>query len=149
MAALLRHAPDLVGHELRVPDRRQGERDHPARVRPAPLVDVPVVVGPQHRERQILVIGAGEVLTAELRVRREVHRGQHAVGVHVPDALVDVEAPGTHLAEPGRLDAVLVRGAPGHRVQADVGRLPALEDPGVGAVVPRHDLRCPVLEVPR
>ena len=62
---------------------------------------------------------------------------------------MDIEAPGTHLAEPGRLDAVLVRGPPGHRVQPDVGRLLALEDPGVGAVIPRHDLRRAVLALLR
>jgi hypothetical protein len=106
----------------------------------APLVDVPVVVGAQDGEGEVLVLGAGEVLAAELRVRREVHRGEDAVGVHVPDALVDVEAARAHLAEAGGLDAVLVRRATGDGVEADVGRLLALEHPGVGAVVLGDDL---------
>ncbi len=142
MAAVRRHPADLSGHEARVPDRGEGERDHPPRVGAAPLVDVPVVVRPQHGEGQVLVLRAGEVLAAELGVGREVHRREHAVDVHVTDALVDVPAARADLAEPGRLDAVLVRRPASHRVQADVRRLLPLEHPRVGAILPRDDLGC-------
>ena len=77
----------------------------------APLVDVPVVVGPDHRQRDVLVLGAGEQLAAELRERREAQRAEHAVGVHVLDPLVDVVAARAQLGERGRLDAVLLRAA--------------------------------------
>ena len=50
------------------------------------------------REREVGVVlgGAGEQLPAELRERREAHRAEDAVGVHVLDALVDVVAAGPH-----------------------------------------------------
>ena len=64
VAALLGHAAHLGGHELDVPDRRDGQRDHPARVGAAPLVDVPVVVGPQQLDGDVLVLAGGEQLAA-------------------------------------------------------------------------------------
>ena len=52
VAALGGDAAHLGGHRLRVPDRRQRERDEAAGIGAAPLVDVPVVVGLQDRERR-------------------------------------------------------------------------------------------------
>ena len=49
VAALGRDPTDLVGHQLRVPDRRDRQRDEAPGVRAAPLVDVPVVVGADAR----------------------------------------------------------------------------------------------------
>ena len=120
VAALLRHAAHLVGHELRVPDGRDRQRDEAAGVRAAPLVDVPVVVGPHHRQGDVLVLGAAEQLAAELREAREAHRAEHAVGVHVGDALVDVLAALAHLGEGRRLDAVLLGRLAGDGVEPDV-----------------------------
>ena len=58
---------------------------------------------------------------------------------------MDVVAAGPHLAEAGRLEPVLVGRAAGDRVEADVGGLLALEDPGVGAVGLDDHLRHHVL----
>ena len=58
VAALRGHAPDLGDHRVLVPDRRDRERDEPARVRAAPLVDVPVVVRLQHGQRASSLVGA-------------------------------------------------------------------------------------------
>ena len=83
-----------------------------------------------------LSVGAGEELAAELREGGEAHRAEHAVGVHVPDPLVDVVAAGAHVVEGGGLDAVLLGRAADHRVEPDVGDLVAVVDPDVGAVRP-------------
>ena len=140
--ALSGDAAHLGGHELGVPVRDQRQRDEPARVRPCPLLDVPVVVGLQGDQRQVLVLGVGEDLTAELRERREAQRRQDAAGVHVVDAGVDVEAAVTDLAEAGRLDAVLLLGATRHGVEAEVRDLGALEEPHlVAGVVLDHPRR--------
>ena len=134
-------AVHLVGHELRVPDRRDRQRDEPARVRAAPLVDVPVVVRAQHVQPHVEVLRPREQLAAELHEAREAHRPEHAVAVHVVDALVDVPAALADLVERGGLDAVLLGGLAGDGVQPDVRDLGILVDPYVGAVVAVHELR--------
>ena len=96
---------------------------------------MPVVVAPDHRQCEVLVIGAREELPAELGIRREAHRTEDAVGVHVLDAEVDVVAALADLVEGGRLHAVLLGWATRDRVEADVRDLDALVDPDVGAVV--------------
>ena len=138
-------APDLVGHELRVPDRRDRERDEPAGVGAAPLVDVPVVVRLEQVETDVEVLGAREQLTAELHEAREAHRAEHAVAVHVVDALMDVPAALADAGERGGLDAVLLGRLAGDGVQADVGDLGPLVGPDVGAVVLVDELRGGVL----
>src|SRR5581483_6610165 len=141
MAALLGYAPHLLGHQVGIPNRRQCKRNHAPGVSTTPLVDVPVVVGAQHRQTEVLVLSAGEVLTAELRVGREVHRGDDAVGVHVADPFVDVVAALADFAEFGWLGAVLVRWAARDGVEPDVGGFLTLEYPGVGPVGPLDQLR--------
>ena len=44
----------------------------------APVVDVPVVVRPHHGQRDVLVLGPGEELAAELGERREAQRAEDA-----------------------------------------------------------------------
>src|SRR5581483_1604797 len=141
VGALGRHPADLGGHDLGVPDGRDGARDEPARVGPAPRVDVPVVVRLHHRQGDVLVLRAGEQLAAELRERREAQRPEHAVGVHVLDPLVDVVAAGPDLGEGRRLEAVLLLGTPGDGVQGHVADRLAVVQPGVGAVVAGDELR--------
>ena len=52
------------------------------------------------REAELLVLGLVEDPARESGdLRREVHRGPHAVDVHVVDAGLDVEARGSHLVE--------------------------------------------------
>src|SRR6476646_9449827 len=53
---MCRQTMDLVRHQLGIPDPRDRQRDEPARVAAAPLVDVQVVVGPDHRQRDGLVV---------------------------------------------------------------------------------------------
>ena len=136
VAALRRHAPDLGDHRVLVPDRRDRERDEPTRVRAAPLVDVPVVVRLEHGQRAVVAGGAAGVehATAEARERREAHRTEHAVHVHVTHAGVDLVAAVAHLPERHGVHAVLLRRTPGHRVQAEVGAPLLAPHPHVGAV---------------
>jgi len=53
------------------------------------------------RRFDVLVLGAGEQLPAELRERREAERPEQAVGVHVLHPLVDVVGPWAQLVEGG------------------------------------------------
>ena len=105
-------ALELGDGQVDVPERHEPEGDEPARVLPAPRVDVPVVVRLHEDVREFLVLGFGEHLPAQPRERREAQRREHTVGVHVVDARVDVPAARTHLLVRGRIDAVLVRGRP-------------------------------------
>ena len=54
VAALGGHPADLLCAELGIPEDGQRHGDEPARVRATPLVDVPVVVGPQDGEARSL-----------------------------------------------------------------------------------------------
>ncbi len=141
MDALVREATDLGRTQLRVPQDREPHRDEPSRRGRAPHVDVPVVVGLQHRERQILVGRRREQPAGEPRERREAHRPEHAARVHVLHPLVDVVTTGSHLVERGRLDAVLLLRPPRDRVQPDVRDDGALEGPDIRAVGLTDDAR--------
>ena len=142
-----REPSDLVRHRLRVPDRHQPERDEASRIGAAPFLDVPVVVGLQDRKAEIAVVGRPcEQLAAEVRERREAHRADHTVRVHVADPLVDVEATDADLVERGRLDPVLLNGSADYGVEADVGGVHPAEAPDLGAVVSAEHLRCLVGE---
>ena len=134
VAAHVGEAVDLGRGLLGAPDHRQAERDEPAGVPAAPLVDVPVVVGPDHRPGDVVVLGRREEPAREPGHRREAQRPEDAARVHVLDALVDVPAALAHLVEAGRLDAVLLLRASGHGVQADVGDLVLVVVPGERAV---------------
>ena len=108
----------------------------------APLVDVPVVVGLEHDQRQLLVAGLGERAGVEAGHRGEAHRREHAVDVHVAHALVHVEAAGPQLGERARVEApLLARPADGRRhAERRRGAL-ALEHPLVDALRVADDLR--------
>ena len=60
----------------------------------------------------------GTCRAAEPGERREAHRREDAVAVHVADALVDVVRAGAHLGEADRVEAPLLLGPLDHRVQA-------------------------------
>ena len=140
MASLLGDAVNLARKRLGIPDRGHGERDEPTRVRAAPFVDVPVVVRLRQGERRLLVVEGGEQPAGEPGQRWEVERAEHPVGVHVEDALLDVEAPFPDLVEAGRVDPVLLGRTSRDRVEADVRHLEFEELPHVGAVVLVDDL---------
>jgi hypothetical protein len=132
VASLLGDPADLGRHELWVPDRCDGERHEATWVAPAPLVDVPVVVRLEEPQAELPVVGPREQLPAEAGHRREAHRAEDAVDVHVADALVDVVGAPPDLVERGGLEAVLLRWPARDRVEADVRDLDALERPHVG-----------------
>ena len=106
---------------LGVPQHGNRHRDEAPGIGAAPLVDVPVVVGPHDREGQVLVLGGQEEPAGERRERREAHGRQDPAGAHVLHPLVDVEAARAHLVEGGGVDAVLLLGPTGDGVEADVG----------------------------
>src|SRR5262249_61762324 len=108
---------------VRVPDGGDGERNEAAGDGAAPLVDVPVVVRLGEREGGLLVVEGGEQAAGEAGERGEVERPEDTVGVHVEDALLDVEAALADLLEAGRVDAVLLGRPARHRVEPDVGNL--------------------------
>ena len=60
MAAHVGEPMHFCGRLLGVPDHRHAERDEPAGVRAAPLVDVPVVVRLHHGAGDVVVLGRGE-----------------------------------------------------------------------------------------
>src|ERR1700722_11481731 len=55
-AAEPHHALELVHRETDVPERQHGERNEPAGMLAAPTVEMPVVVGLNGRERELLVL---------------------------------------------------------------------------------------------
>ena len=124
-----------VRHQLRVPDRRDRQRDEPARVGAAPLVDVPVVVAPQQTRPMSRSFDRENSCPQNCTKRREAHRAEHAVAVHVVDALVDVVAARADHLVARRLDVVLLGRPARDRVEPDVRDLVALVDPHVDAVV--------------
>jgi len=132
---------DLGRHLVRIPQCRQRQRDETPGIGAAPVVDVPVVVTLQQRLGEVLVFDTRPQLTAEPGHRREAQRPEHAVGVHVAHAIVDVPTSVTHVVERRGVDAVLSRRAAGDRVEADVRQLVAAECPHVDAVVLRDHLR--------
>ena len=144
VTALGRDAMDLVGAELRVPQHRQRHRDDATGIRAGPLVDVPVVVGLDGRQREILVRTSSEQPAGEGRERREAHAREHATRAHVLHALVDVVAAGPHLLEGGGVDAVLLGGPAGDGVQPDVRDRLTVEGPYVVTVFGAFDPRRPV-----
>ena len=135
MGALPCGSSHLGGHHLRIPDRRDHERNEALRVRAAPLLDVPIVVCLHHREREVLVVTAREELAAELWERREAHRAEYAVRVHVLDALVDIPGSLADVVERRGFDSEFLLRAAGDRVQRDVGDFFTVEDPPIAAVV--------------
>ena len=149
MAPLLGDASHLGRGELGIPDGGDGQGDEAPRLGAAPAVDVPVVVGPHHGQCLVLVLPAGEQLTAELGEGGEAHGTEHAVDGHVPHPLVDVVAADAHVVERGRLESVLLGRASDDGVEPDVGDLVAVVLPVVGAVGAPYQLRCLVLVLRR
>ena len=147
-AALGGDPADLGAHRLGVPRRQHRDRDEAVRVAARPLVDVPVVVGRHHHQRDVLAVHV-EVAGGETGERREAHRREDAVAVHVADALVHVVHAGPHLGEAGGVAAPLL-GRPGHhRVEPADALRPALIHPLVDALVVGDDDRRLVLVLGR
>jgi len=82
-------------------------------MRPGPLLDVPVVPGPERGQAEIGVGALGEDRAREAGdERREAERREHAVEIHVGDAGLDVVATAPHLVEARGLHAPLGFGRP-------------------------------------
>jgi hypothetical protein len=109
--APLRVAPHLLGGQLGVPQRNEGERDEPALgLGPAPLLDHPVVVGLDAEQPELLVLGLGEGLAAEPGEGREAERRLEVVDVHVLEAGLDRVGAGAHVLVGDALHGHLVAG---------------------------------------
>ena len=120
--ALRGEAAHLGGRQLGVPQHGQAHRDEAAGVRRRTTRRRASRCRPAARRgRGPCRRRAANSRPREAGERREAHRAEHAAGVHVLDALVDVAAAGPHLVEGGRLDAVLLLGPAGDGVEPDVG----------------------------
>ena len=92
--------------------------------------------------RDLLVARLGEGAGVEARHSGEVHRCQHAVGVHVAHALVHVEAAGAKLGEGAGVEAPLFARPADRRRHAERRRRAlALKDPFVDALLVADHLR--------
>ncbi len=116
-AALAGNALQFLRHQFRVPARQNRTGNEPSRIRPAPLVDVPVVVGAQVRDRLGLVRRLDENAAVKSRPAAEVERRRNAIDVHVVDASVWLVDALAQLGKGRRLDAVFLRHAPDHGVE--------------------------------
>src|SRR5581483_11970139 len=116
----------------RVPEGHDAQRHEPAPRLPGPLLDHPVVVGPDAGQRQVVVLALGEHLPAEARVGREAQRRFDVVGVHISEAGADVVATGAHLVEPDRAHPPLGLVVAGGRVEHLVAPRQVLVHPPVG-----------------
>ena len=149
MAAEPHHALELVHREADVPERQHGERNEAAGMLAAPRIEMPVVVGLDGREREFLVLHFLEARARKTGKRAEADGSQHAVGVHILDARVGIEAAFAHLLERNRLETVLFLGPAGHGVEAESGRPLALDLPVMGAVGAALHGRRTILEARR
>ena len=93
-----------------------------------------------HARDSTFVVERSEEPAGKPGERREVERAEDAVGVHVEDALLDVEASFADLVEAGRVDSVLLGRTARDRVEPDVRHLELQELPDVRAVVLVDDL---------
>ena len=126
------------------------QRDEPTPMVTGQLVDLPVVVGGDDDVGEVAVDGgARQRHPVEAGERRETHRRQHPVGVHVPHPQIHVVRSRAHLGEPHRVEIPLLVRPRRHRTQAAHARLETLEHP---VPVSRHgvvDVRGSVVAVLR
>ena len=126
-------AAHLGGGQLGVPQRNERQRDEPALgLRPAPLLDHPVVVGLDAQEGQLLVLGLGEGLAAEPGEGREAQRGLEVVDVHVLEPGLDLVGTGSHVLVGDAAHGHLVAGHADGRVDPEQRALEVLVVPPVG-----------------
>ena len=125
-------APDLGRRRARRPTAGPDQRDEPAGVGRAPLLDHPVVVRLDAGQAELAVLGLTELLAAEPDHLREAQRRLDMVEVHVLEPGDRVEAAASHLLEADRVEVHLLA-AQAHRgdVAAD-GLDHLVEDPYLG-----------------
>ena len=120
VAALRRESAHLGRGGVGVEQRHDPARDEAVRVRAAPLVDVPVVVGADHHEVHVAVGSRAQDLAREPGPVREVQPRELAAGRHVEHAGVDVVAAGAHVLVAQRIDVEHLRRLARDRVQPEV-----------------------------
>src|SRR5580704_5894771 len=103
MAAEPHHALQLAHREAHIPERQHRERNEAAGMLPAPGIEMPVVIGLDGRERELLVLHFLEARAREAGERAEAYGAQHAIGVHILDARVGIEAAFAYLLVGHRL----------------------------------------------
>ncbi len=141
MAAFGDHTADLLDRLLNVPVRNDRIGDVAARIAAAPFVDMPVVIRLHQGQRILAVLEAVEQAAVEGDDAGKVQPCQHAVGVHVLDAGMDVPSTLAHLLERHRLAAIFLAHPADHRIQADIAHTPAFEQPEFLAVLVAPDFR--------
>ncbi len=112
--------PNLRGGLLGVEQREDPAGDEAVGMGAAPLVHVPVVVGPDHHEVDVPVGPEVQDLAGEAGPVREVQPCELAAGRHVAHTLVDVVATRTHVLVAGRVDVEHLRRLPRDRVEPEV-----------------------------
>ncbi len=126
-------APHLGGGQPGVPQRDDGEGDQAAlRLRAAPLLDHPVVVGLHAEQGELFVLGLGEGLAAEPGEGGEADRGLEVVDVHVLEPRRHLVGAGAHVLVGDAPHGDLVTGDPDGRVDPQEGALEVLVVPPVG-----------------
>ncbi len=141
-------APDLGDRQLRVGEVGDPQRDHALRVLLVPLLEEPVVPGPNARRAELALLGVEEHPAAEPGdLRGEVDRSPDAAEVHVAHPGADVVAPGTHLFEAERLELDRLGSTTGDGVHPDLGEALAFELPDLVALLGLDDVRRPRLQI--
>ena len=128
------HALDFGGGGLHVPPRHDHDRDEAARRGIAPVMKMPVVVRLDCGQADGLVRHDLETLAGKTGKRRKAQRTEHAIGVHVFDARLDIPGSAAHLLVRERLHAVLFLRPADHGVQAHVTGRALFENPDVAAI---------------
>src|SRR5580658_8108370 len=149
MTAKPHHALELAHRQADVPERQHGERNEATGMLAAPGMEMPVVVGLNGRERELLVLHFLEARAREAGKRAEADGAEHAVGVHILDARVGIEAAFANLLVRHRLEPVFLLGPAGHGVEAESGCPLALDLPVMGAAGAALHGRRTILEARR
>jgi hypothetical protein len=136
---LVGETANLLRGLLDVEVREDSTGDEPVRVRAAPLVDVPVVVGLDHHEVDLGIRPLVEHLPGEPGPVGEVEPREHPAGRHVAHALVHVVAPGAHLVVGQRVHVEELGGLAGHRIQPEIATADVAVPPLLRAVLLGHD----------
>ncbi|KJU99996.1 hypothetical protein VF34_04886 [Rhodococcus sp. PML026] len=147
--ALVRGPLHLLDGFLDVPVRQTGERNLPAGVVGAPLLDDEIVVGPCAFVRQCEVLRLLERGAGEATEVGEAQLCVHTLGVHVLDAVRDVVAPGQHVVVGPRIHSEILRILTGYGVEGEVTGLLTLVDPPVVSVLGAFDARGVIFELRR
>jgi hypothetical protein len=139
---------DFLRADLDVQKIGQLHRDDAPGVGSSPLLDTPVIPGPNGGEREFRVFGCElQPLPGEARQEGgKIHRGPHAGDVHVLHAVVDVPCASSHLIESRRFEAVLRYRPAHHGVETHVGHHLPRVVPGLAPVLRLDHTRCLISE---